>query len=346
MHLGLPVSLLLHAALLSWALVSFKATPPLKIPEVEPVEVAIISPDDLVRLRQGDRSSKKLETRKAKTPQKTKPAKKIVRRIPVRAVEPPKSAPPPKSPPKAAEKKITVKVQEDKIAEKLASLQPLPKPGPTPEQLKKKAEAERKAKEAKRKAEAKKTAAAKKKAEAKRRAEKKRKERARKLAEKKRRERERRKRKKQFDPDKLAALLNKIPDKSAPSGAQDSRPDKKLPKGPRAGAPEGKDTRLTASQRSLLGVMMKRAVRECWRVQTGLSGADRLIVDVEVKLDPTGNLRGEPRVMNSTSDPLFADAANNAIRALKQCEPYDLPRDLYKGGWDHMVVRFDPQRMF
>jgi colicin import membrane protein len=50
--------------------------------------------------------------------------------------------------------------------------------------------------------------------------------------------------------------------------------------------------------------------------------------------------------MNSGAGPLFADAANSAVRALVQCEPYDLPMDLYQGGWDHMVVTFDPQRMF
>ena len=65
MQIGLTVSLLLHAMLLGWALVSFKATPPLKIPEIQPVEVAIITSDDLVRLRKGDRRSKKLETRPA-----------------------------------------------------------------------------------------------------------------------------------------------------------------------------------------------------------------------------------------------------------------------------------------
>jgi hypothetical protein len=29
-----------------------------------------------------------------------------------------------------------------------------------------------------------------------------------------------------------------------------------------------------------------------------------------------------------------------------QCEPYNLPKQFYKGGWDHMVVTFDPQKMF
>ena len=77
-----------------------------------------------------------------------------------------------------------------------------------------------------------------------------------------------------------------------------------------------------------------------------MTGADQLVVDVEIKLNEAGELKGEPRVLNRRSSAVFQDAAINAIRALKQCEPYDLPRDLYKGGWDHMVVRFDPQRMF
>ncbi len=339
MYVSLTLSILLHAGLLGWALISFTATPPLKIPEVQPVEVALISPDELVRLRQGDRSSKKLETQPDK-PSKTK-SKKPAKKVPKRAVQP-KTAPPPVEEVKV--EKVSDKPKPDDIAKKIAGLEPLPKPGPTPEELRRKAEEKRKAEEAKKKAEAKK----KKEAEEKKKAERRRKrleqERKRKLAEKRRREREK---KKKFDPDKLAALLNKIPDKAAPSGSQQDQPKRKrLPRGRRAGAPEGRDQRLTASQRSLLGVMMKRAVSECWRVQTGMAGADRLVVDVEVKLNPNGELRGEPKVMNRRSDPVFRDAATNAVRALKQCEPYNLPKDLYKGGWDHMVVTFDPQRMF
>ena len=43
---------------------------------------------------------------------------------------------------------------------------------------------------------------------------------------------------------------------------------------------------------------------------------------------------------------LYSDMANSALRALKQCEPYDLPKALYKGGWDFMIVEFDPSQMY
>ena len=96
----------------------------------------------------------------------------------------------------------------------------------------------------------------------------------------------------------------------------------------------------------MLGVLLKLALSRCWNIISGLDGIDRVVVEVEVRLRPDGYLEQPPRVINSGYGPLFADAANSAIRALVQCEPYDLPEQLYVGGWDHMVVTFDPQRMF
>ena len=103
---------------------------------------------------------------------------------------------------------------------------------------------------------------------------------------------------------------------------------------------------MTASQRSLLGAMMKQAVSRCWNINSGLEGADKVIVDLEIRLGQDGRLNGQPVVVNSGRGAIFQDAVNSAIRALIQCEPYDLPQQFYKGGWDHMVITFDPQRMF
>jgi len=364
-YVGLTISIVLHLGLLAWAVVSVAETKPHKPPQPEPVEVAIITPDDLVRLRKGDRSSKKLETRPAKQTNASK-AKKPTRK-PARTVKrPPVEAPP----------------EKDPIADKLASLAE-PKVDPAEEArkaaaAKAKAQAEAKAKAqaeaerkraalaAKRKAEAeakaKAEAAAKAKAEAEKKkkaaAEKKRKaeaERKRKAAaERKRKAEAERKRKlaeeqkrKAFDPGKISALLNKIPDSEAPpagSWQTDAKPN--LPTGAAAGAPEGKDTRLTASEVSMIAVMMKSATARCWNINSGLEGAANLVVDVEVRLRDDGSIDGTPRVTNMRSDPAFRDAADSAMRALIQCAPYDLPRKFYKGGWDHMVVTFDPQRMF
>lgn len=360
MTLGFILSLLLHSGLLSWAFISSLGAKPLKAPEERPIEVAIITDDGVVRLRKGDRNSKKLETQQEKN--QDTPQKKISKTKTKPVTQPPPASEPPEVPviakPKPAEP------SKDDIAAKIAALEKT-----KAEETKKKAEeaarqaeelaekkaaeeAARKAEAAKKKAEAEKKRKAeetKRKAEEQRRkkqlAEKRRRERQRKLAEKRKRERER---KKQFDANNIAALLNKIPDaKAPPTGSQRTpKTSKPLPKGPAAGAPEGRDNRLTASQRSMLGLMMKRAVSPCWRVQTGMQGADQLVVELEVRLKPDGSLDGEPRVLQRHGGALFADAATNAVRALQQCAPYNLPRNLYRDGWDHMVVTFDPQKMF
>jgi hypothetical protein len=50
--------------------------------------------------------------------------------------------------------------------------------------------------------------------------------------------------------------------------------------------------------------------------------------------------------VNPEPSPQFMDAANSALRALKQCAPYrDLPPDLYEH-WQYSRFRFDPSQMF
>jgi colicin import membrane protein len=352
-HFGLAVSIVLHLGVLAWALITIQTTPPFKLAESEPVEVALVSPDALVRLKQGDREAKQLEAQ-PKEGTTTEPPKKEAPMPKTQAAPPPPPAgesPPPEAarpePPKpdlaTLPEPLKIEPQKDRIAEKLAALPPqvAPEPGPTLDEkkvLEEKLALERKAEEARKQAEARKKADEEKKrklTEAKKKA----------AEEKKRKEAEAKK--KQFDAQRIAALLNKVPDKSAPpTGAPTPPIVPTKAKGPVAGAPEGSDSQLTANQRSLLGAMMKRAVGRCWNVNSGLEGADKVVVEVEVRLRPDGRLLHEPRIINSSLGPLFADAANSAVRALVQCEPYDLPRDLYEGGWDHMVVTFDPQRMF
>jgi hypothetical protein len=150
--------------------------------------------------------------------------------------------------------------------------------------------------------------------------------------------------KKQHDGQRAASLLNGVPDKSAPPAgtATPSVPSKA--KGAMAGALDAGDSQLIL--RSVAGVMMNRAVGRCWTANSGLEGANRTVVEVEVRLRPDGRLVEPPRVLNRRLGPILADAANRAVDAIVRCEPYDLPMGLYQGGWDHMVVTFDPQLMF
>ena len=357
MHLGLIFSLVVHATVLLWAILTIQATPPFKMPEQVPVEVAIITADDLVRLRQGDRASKTMDATGSEGTSKIEPKKQAKTPPPPPAA----AAPPPPEPVK------------DPIADQIAALKDDPKPEPKKEPPPAPSEAEKKAIEDALNAEQMKADAAarlKLEADAAAKAEA---ERLKKLAEEKRRkDLERQKlaaaaaakkkledeaKKKEFNLDDIAKKIDAAP--NAESGPKQALEDKAKPKpagpagqkaaanakGPRAGAPEGTDTVLTAGQKDALIGQLRDRVQRCWNINAGLQDAARLQPVVEFELNQDGSVRGTPRVANPDPSPQFQDAANSAIRAVVQCQPYALPPDLY-ANWEYVSLRFDPSKMF
>ncbi len=351
MPIGFIASLILHGVLLGWALLAVVTTPPLNIPRPEPVEVAMVSESDLVRLKQGDRDAKVLEAEGKDGPAKEPPKKEtpkpapppppqaaappppppeppkpdpIAAAIQQAAVEPP--PPPPKvEPPKAEPPKpdpigdlAAAAAQEPPKPEPPKPPPPKPEPPkpPPPKPVPKAAP---------------KPAAT------------------------------------PPPPPKkqdLASLVNDAlkttPDKSATNAPPKALIDRRAvaaqaagqktaanAKGPAAGAPEGTDTVLSADKASMLASLMKNNVRRCWNINAGLEGAAKLVVKLEVKLNPAGQLVGEPRVTNSGNGAQFEDAVNSARRAVIDCQPYtNLPPELYAGGWEFMLLILDPAKMF
>lgn len=363
MRLGLAISAMLHAMLLAWAMVSIAQTREFKIPEPDPIISDIVSESDLVRLRQGTREAK-LDNAAAKDVPKPDEAKK----------EPPKprpvAAPPPPPPPAAEppppEPEVTPP-QPPKAAE-APPPEPAPKVAPTEQAAldkkldelamervieadKQQAEAAAKAKaaaEAEAKAKADAEAKAKAEADAKKKAEEKKRREllaAKRKAEEKRKADLAAKEKAKFDSSRISALLDKTPDpKQAPAAAPPpTAPTKAV--GPVKGDKDGRDATNSATEGAMLGAMMRQAVQRCWNINAGLEGIDKVVVTLEFRLTRDGRLNGQPRVINQQSSPVFRDAADSALRALVQCEPYALPPDKYER-WQHMVINFDPARMF
>jgi colicin import membrane protein len=319
--MGLAISLVLHMGLLGWATWSLLTTRELKGPEPVAISVAILTPSDVLRLKKGSETSKQLEA-KAKdneAPQISK--KEAPKPKPVESQKPP-----------------------DPIAEKLAKLPPTP----TPEEIKKKQEEKKQAEEAKRKAEAekkKKAEDAKRKAEAakkkKAEAERRKREKARKLAEKKKREAEK---KKTSAADRLAALLDKDPTKrGAPQSATPPQTDTDYT-GPTAGTDRGTDTVLSAREQDLLRGMLKSQIAPCWRLPGGGGGTETPIVELRWRLNRDGSLQGEPQITRRGSGPYGGLANEAAIRAVKSCQPFQLPADKYQS-WKDVIWEFDPSQM-
>lgn len=350
MWIGLPVSFLLHAGILTLALISFARSTPRKPPEPEPVQVSVITSDDLVRLTQGDRNAKQLDG----APAPPAPDSKAIKEPPKPKIVTPPPPPPPveaKAEPPPPPVKEPEPPKPDPIAEKLAMLPPDPVPGPDPAELKRQEDEARRVEEQRRAQEQKRIEEQKKKAEAERKkrlADLKKREDAKKLAEAKKKAEEAKK--KSFDDIMAEAINPALKDNDPrkkpppPGGAQTAQASAK--KGPAAGAPEGRDTQLTASQGAMLGAMIKQAVSKCWNINTGAEGIDKIVVRLEVRLRPDGRLVEPPRVRDPMPGALFSDTANSAIRAVHQCEPYNFPPELYKGGWDASIWTFDPRRMF
>ena len=365
MRLGFILSLALHAVLLGWMLINLHQTPEIVVPEVVPISVAIVTPSEFTRMKQGDQNTKNLESKAADKPSEDdsiKEAPKPKAAPPAPAPPPPpvvETPPPPPEPakPEPAKAEPPPPTIEEKIAAlpptppEPAKAQPPPEPeGPTPEEqaaLAAKLEAERKAAAEQAKAEAKK----------------KEDERKKKLAEEKRKKDEAEKKrlakieadKKKFDPNKLAELLNKSPDDAPqkalidksqkPTGAKptgDSKTATNL--GPQAGTAQGRDNVLSATEADMLNSLLDAQLKSQWRLPAGGGGTQTPIVAVRWTLKPDGTLDGEPQVLSPQNNPMFQVAAEAAVRAIKAAQPFKLPPEKY-ANWRDNTWKFDPSKM-
>lgn len=144
------------------------------------------------------------------------------------------------------------------------------------------------------------------------------------------------KKKKKFDEDKIAALLNKVPDAGRNSTKLPDLPGAKKVKG----NPQGRALTMSISEIDAF----RRQVSQCWNPPVGGLGAEDLRVKVRLQLSKDGSLKSQPKVMNRGSSPFFRAAADSATRAIWQCQPYNLPVKKYQL-WRDMIINFDPRQM-
>jgi colicin import membrane protein len=380
LQFGLVISVIFHAAILGWALITIQSQRELRMPEPDPIITDLVTEGELTKLRQGVRTAKQLEAMAKESPKADIAKKEAAKLKPVAAAPPPPPPPEPKA---------------DPSAEKLASAEPPPPPPPPAidekkkieEQLKaeqqrraaeeelaleglRKAEEQRKAEEESRaeeqrkadelrKAEEQRRAEEQRQAEEKQRLEEQRKQaelkkkaddekKRKEVAAKKKRDDEKKRqeaeaKKKEFDAEKIAALLNKVPNSSAPPPSSAPNEPTKA-KGPALGAPEGKDKQISASEIAMLKGRISSRLRGCWTVPSGGGGSDTPVVTLRWRLKPDGSLDGDPQVEQPRGDALFRIAAEAAVRAVRQCSPFDLPPEKYST-WRTITWEFDPSQM-
>jgi len=140
-----------------------------------------------------------------------------------------------------------------------------------------------------------------------------------------------------FDTDNIAALLNKIPDASDEPKPQELAEETKRVHGQTTG------TDMTMSVNELDA--LRARISDCWTPPPGGLGADAIVVKIRLKLNKDGTLEGYPTVTNQGSSPFFQAAADSAVRAVYQCQPYALPVAKY-ALWRDMILNFDPSLMY
>ncbi len=301
------ISIALHAAILIWILVAFPVGSALDGPKIEDVPVDVLTPAEFTKLKAGMVDAKD-DAPLAPKPDTPKPAA-VTEKAPPKEPDQVAAVPPPP----AAEEKVATPKPEPKPDKSEAAPAPKPekaeeKPEPKKDEPKKAETPPKPAKEVKDEKPKKPKPAP----EAK---------------------------KHDFNSDRIAALLNKIPDAAKAPQAKDApqdTPDKRV-----HGQSNG--TQMTMSVNEIDA--LRARIAQCWNPPPGGLGADDIVVKIRLKLNEDGTLVGYPSIANGGGSSFFQAAADSAVRAVYQCQPYTLPADKYSV-WRDMILNFDPRQMY
>ena len=113
------------------------------------------------------------------------------------------------------------------------------------------------------------------------------------------------------------------------------------PEEPVRGQSTGTDAAMSVNEIDAL----RARIAQCWNPPPGGLGAESMLVKIRLKLNEDGTLVGYPTVANHDNSPFFRAAADAAVRAMFQCQPYMLPSEKY-ALWRDMILNFDPSRMY
>ncbi|MGJ8571127.1 MAG: cell envelope integrity protein TolA [Hoeflea sp.] len=138
-----------------------------------------------------------------------------------------------------------------------------------------------------------------------------------------------------FNADQVAALLNK--QDAAGGGAKRTTETASL-----GGTQTTRGNTLSQSEMDAL----RGQIQKYWNIIPGMADGGDVRVTVRMRLDPAGNIIGEPDVSASGgSAGTRGTLSGSARRAVLRAQPYQLPKEKYDS-WSDVIVNFDPSQMF
>jgi outer membrane biosynthesis protein TonB len=139
-----------------------------------------------------------------------------------------------------------------------------------------------------------------------------------------------------FDPTKMAALIDKRdPTRQAATGDT-------LNSSASLGTAKGTAATLSQSEMDA----MRARLTQLWNVQAGTEHPEELVVEVRIRLTRERRLAAPPEIVSRGTSPRYQAAADAAVRAVLQGQPYNMLRDETYAQWQDIVVTFDPREMF
>lgn len=143
--------------------------------------------------------------------------------------------------------------------------------------------------------------------------------------------------KKTFDPNQIAKLLDKSPDTSPKSEQYEAEEDFDAP------VTDDPAAALTMSEMDAV----RQRIQKCWNVRDFVGSADagKLFAKIHVNLNQDGSVSGFPSIVETSRVPLSRLFAERAIQTVRDCAPYDfLPADKF-GNWRDNTFNFDMSGM-
>lgn len=293
---GLAISSVVHAVILGWSLIAF--TPrPLESKPVEAMPIDIVPISEITKNKAGAKKPVPKPEPKPLVEKQADPKelKELVEKVSKQPEIKEAAAPPP---PAAEEKKKEAIKPEEK---------PETKPEPKKEAEKEKPLPPKKPEPPKK--EAKSEAATKMKA-----------------APPKKRE---------FDPNKIAALLDRR------EAQRHETSDLKTPTTAGLGVPRGAAEQISMSEIDAL----RRRLMQLWNPPAGAKNPEELIVTVRLQLNRDGRLAGPPSVVSHGSSTLYMVSRDNAMRAVFMGQPYTMLSPNKYDLWKEIEITFDPRDM-
>jgi outer membrane biosynthesis protein TonB len=305
----LVASIALHVLVLGWAMVSFSARS-LEAPPPESMPVDIISADQLSKITAGIKSGQKENPKPlVEKVAEAKPVDDAVGKIDEKKLVETSSAPQP--PPKPVEKPVEKKPDPPKpVTESKPKDEPKPAEKQPDQKIDPIAEALKsdEAKKPKPKQEAKAAPP----------------------------QPPKPKQERVFDQTKMQALLDKRdPSRQSITGAA-------LNASASLGSTRGHAASLSQSELDA----MRARLASLWNVQPGVEHPEELFVTVRIHLGPDRRLTAPPEVVSTGSSPRYQAAADAAVRAVLQGQPYTMLREETFEQWKYMDIDFDPKQMF